>query len=740
MVIVEAEVLNQLSRRGSSLDVTLVIGNRDFVLPKALSFCFSEASCHKQGVAASTIPSRSLLSTKRSLLSSPVVTRINPVKSSPAGGSAMFIYGSNLDTPTVAIIGSTTCTSHEYIAASVFSCNEVPKGVGASIAVAASNSNGQSSVSNFFSYLPPTILAAVPTAVAQVSPTLTVRGSNFGTYDSTMSASVIRNSVALDAPGIKYVSDTQVELLLKPNSGDALTVTVTIGNQIATMDNAFSYRAPSVSSLLPGSLGTSGGSILTVFGANFGIQDLSCQVKVGDTSAPHNVAVSDSSLLVTVPAGRGLGKTVSVTTASLVGSSVATFSYFAPSISNLSPSNTPTSGLLTMSIFGSNFAGFSETPTITLGSTRCASEWVSSTSILCRVPRGVGAGLQVLVNVEGQTVSVTRAWSYNAPAVSSISPVAGSTTGAVSVTLSGAEFGFAGNSYNPSSSIGPTSCTTVLHVSDTSVLCRIAPGISDELASSVSVSEQSGVLTKSFSYSAPDISSVTRVNVGTIPVAFVWGKNFGINGYCVSMYIGSTTCNRITWTSDSSVKCEAVSGYLKGLDIVVEAGNQKRTSTAAFSYSSPDLLSVNPNFALSYQSSSTVISILGSYMGDNTANVTARVGNTACSSVSYINSDTVIKCILSSGAGQGLNITINVSGTLGVLNAAFSYVPPSLISVYGGSNSPLTGSSVVTVLGSNFGPCKIRRYFLWAHQERKLQIGKITLRLTSDQKKDAGEI
>jgi len=299
--------------------------------------------------------------------------------------------------------------------------------------------------------------------------------------------------------------------------------------------------------------------------------------------------VSDSSLLVTVPAGRGLGKTVSVTTASLVGSSVATFSYFAPSISNLSPSNTPTSGLLTMSIFGSNFAGFSETPTITLGSTRCASEWVSATSILCRVPRGVGAGLQVLVDVEGQTVSVTRAWSYNAPAVSSISPVAGSTTGAVSVTLSGAEFGFAGNSYNPSSSIGPTSCTTLLHVSDTSVLCRIAPGISDQLASSVSVSEQSGVLTKSFSYFAPELSSVSRTNSGSVPVALVWGTNFGTRGHSVDIRIGSTHCSRVTWTSDSSMKCDAVSGYGQGFDVVATIGNQIRSRAAAFSYSAPEL-------------------------------------------------------------------------------------------------------------------------------------------------------
>ena len=273
MVMIEAETLNQLSRRGSSLDVTLVIGNRDLVLPQALSFCFSEAACEKRGVAAPIIPSRSLLSaTKRSLLAVPVVTRISPVKSSPSGGSAIFIYGSNLDTPTVAKIGSTTCSNHEYIASTVFSCSAIPPGIGASVPVEASNSDGQSAVSNFFSYLPPSILAAVPSAVAQISSTLTIRGSNFGTYDSTLSASVIRNSVALTAPAIKYVSDTQVELLLKPNSGGSLTVVVTIGNQMATMADAFSYRAPSVSSLLPGVLGTAGGATLTVFGANLALR------------------------------------------------------------------------------------------------------------------------------------------------------------------------------------------------------------------------------------------------------------------------------------------------------------------------------------------------------------------------------------------------------------------------------------------------------------------------------------
>ena len=97
---------------------------------------------------------------------------------------------------------------------------------------------------------------------------------------------------------------------------------------------------------------------MTVFGANFGVADMSTNVKLGDTSAPHTVTVSDSLLLFVVPAGRGVSKTVSVTTASLSGSSVAAFSYFAPSISNLSPGNVPASGSTAMTLFGSNFAGF----------------------------------------------------------------------------------------------------------------------------------------------------------------------------------------------------------------------------------------------------------------------------------------------------------------------------------------------------------------------------------------------
>jgi hypothetical protein len=191
-----------------------------------------------------------------------IVTRINPDRSAPAGGAAMFIYGSNLEDPTVASIGLTNCESYDYIASFVFACNAIPRGVGANIYVQVSNSAGQSSLANVFSYLPPLAVAAIPTAVAHISSIITVRGTNFGTYDSTLSSSILRNSLVLAAPAIKYISDSHVELLLKPNGGNAFTAVVTVGNQVTTILDAFSYQAPSASSLIPCSLGTIGGFFL----------------------------------------------------------------------------------------------------------------------------------------------------------------------------------------------------------------------------------------------------------------------------------------------------------------------------------------------------------------------------------------------------------------------------------------------------------------------------------------------
>jgi hypothetical protein len=103
--------------------------------------------------------------------------------------------------------------------------------------------------------------------VSHASPTLTIRGNNFGTYDNTLSASVICNSVDLESPAIQYVSDTQVLLLLKPNSCGSLTVVLTIGNQLATFADAFSYHPPAISSLLPASPSGSGRSPTTAFAA-----------------------------------------------------------------------------------------------------------------------------------------------------------------------------------------------------------------------------------------------------------------------------------------------------------------------------------------------------------------------------------------------------------------------------------------------------------------------------------------
>jgi hypothetical protein len=59
----------------------------------------------------------------------------------------------------------------------------------------------------------------------------------------------------------------------------------------------------------------------------------------------------------------------------------------------------------------------------------------------------------------------------------------------------------------------------------------------------------------------------------------------------------------------------------------------------------------------------TSISISGSNMGDLFAGVTATIGKTVCGSITFINANTIIKCVLGSGTGQGLSVEIDVAGT-----------------------------------------------------------------------------
>jgi hypothetical protein len=104
------------------------------------------------------------------------------------------------------------------------------------------------------------------------------------------------------------------------------------------------------------------------------------------------------------------------------------------------------------------------------------SVWLSVTSSACMVPRGMGWGLPVTVElVGGQQASVPDRFSYEAPVVDSYHPRNGPPRGGFWVTISGRNFGYLDTS--PVASMGGRICLETYWMSNTQILCRGPPGV-----------------------------------------------------------------------------------------------------------------------------------------------------------------------------------------------------------------------------------------------------------------------
>merc|ERR1719399_270044 len=95
--------------------------------------------------------------------------------------------------------------------------------------------------------------------------TLTVFGSNFGTVDSSSTASVGYTTV-----GRTHISDSATSLAVPFGAGQHLPVRVSTGDEISGGTLLFSYDLPHVTGFTPISIPVEVPSIISVFGKGFG--------------------------------------------------------------------------------------------------------------------------------------------------------------------------------------------------------------------------------------------------------------------------------------------------------------------------------------------------------------------------------------------------------------------------------------------------------------------------------------
>jgi hypothetical protein len=200
---------------------------------------------------------------------------------------------------------------------------------------------------------------------------------------------------------------------------------------------AFGEPTPIVTEVAPALGPTSGGTAVTITGANF---EGATAVKFGSNPAASFSVTSGKTITAVAPAGAG---TVDVTVASPTGTSPPVtgdrFTYQKPpTILKLSTKSGPTAGNTPVTIGGTEFTGATQ---VTFGGVSVAFKVQSPTTITTTSPAGVAGAVDVVVSTPGgsSAISSKDRFSYT-PTIESVTPNGGPVAGGTPVTVNGTGF------------------------------------------------------------------------------------------------------------------------------------------------------------------------------------------------------------------------------------------------------------------------------------------------------------
>ncbi|KAJ1478874.1 hypothetical protein T484DRAFT_1960071, partial [Baffinella frigidus] len=643
----------------------------------------------------------------------PGILRISRGNAPTLGGVAVTLLGEGFLNNDLSIlgntaksyaisVGATACSSTQWLAETAIRC-VVPPGTGSAHAISLTVNGNWSSNATF------TFDAPVMDSLLLYSGTSggghgMLGGRNFGTVD--VGAEVLLGDTACQ-PTL-WVSASSMSCVAAPGVGGNLPVSMvlhrnTSQEQSGVAPTRFSYRRPVVSSTsLRAQTGTL--PIITVRGANFGLQDYMPTARVGVTACKATAWTSDTEFACVVPPGTGdQPVSISVENGASNPAVAPRFRYLDPPVTVAIAAVPWQDGVVNRSITitGRNYGTTPTQVSVAIGGTQAlSSAWVSSTAVVATISPGAGESKDVRLAVYAQSASGQTSFTYRAPTVTTALPAEASPDGNTTLTLSGYGFGMA--DYSPVTSVGMTSCKSTVWTSDSALQCVTAAG-TGVVDIRVQVDNQQGPGTE-YAYLGPrELSLVpgTRRTAGG-DVLTIEGLGFGPAApSSLAAFVGATACTSTTWVSPTVIECVVPAGTGVALDVQLHLISYRRTMAASLSYDGPTITSLDPAFAATGGAASLVL--FGSNFGSACAGcaISVHVGASECASVQWT-SATKVACLLLPGVGAGLTVMASVDGSSNAAAQSFSYNAPRVTSLTPASVSE-HGGPLVTVNGYNFG-------------------------------------
>jgi hypothetical protein len=353
----------------------------------------------------------------------------------------------------------------------------------------------------------------------------------------------------------------------------------------------------------------------------------------------------------------------------------------APTLTSLSPTSGPASGLNNVTLTGTGFVGI--VTAVRFGTTSTTFTIDSSSQITAIAPPGSGT-VQVTVST-GAGTSNGLPYTYAAvPTLTSISPTQGPTTGGTTVTLTGTNF-----TGVTAVRFGATPATGFTVNSATQITATAPPG-----TGTVQVTVTNGAGTSngaSFTYVV--VPALSAVNPNQGPASGLNSVTLTGTGFAAvtAVRFGSTAA---TFTIDSSSQITAIAPPGTGTVQVTVTTTAGTSNGLPYTYAAvPTLTSISPTQGPT--TGGTTVTLTGT----NFTGVTAvRFGATPATGFT-VNSGTQITATAPPGTGT-VQVTVTTAG--GTSNGLiYTYIAvPTLLSVSPAAG-PVAGGTTVTLVGAD---------------------------------------
>jgi hypothetical protein len=397
----------------------------------------------------------------------PVVTAVSPNTGPTSGGTTVTITGTGFFVTSGVDFGTVPAASFNEVSPTEITAVSPAQSAGEhNIIVTSAGGTSSPLAADVFNYVaPPTVTSISPSSGPTTGgTTVTITGTVFNGATKVLFGTVAASSFSVvSSTDIRAVSPAQA------SGFHNIYVTTPAGTSAPVTADQFTYAVepPTVTAVSPSSGPLTGGTTISITGTNF---TGATKVLFGTVAATSFTVVSSTDISAVSPAQAAAAHNIYVSTPDGTSAPVTAdlFTYVAPpTVTSISPTSGPTTGGTQVTISGTNLAN----PTAVLFGTVPARfltlETVSPTGtiveIIATAPAQAAGFHNIYVTTPGGTSAAVAADEFTyvvpVPAVTSISPSSGPTTGGTPVTITGT--GFTGATKVNFGTVAATSFTVV---------------------------------------------------------------------------------------------------------------------------------------------------------------------------------------------------------------------------------------------------------------------------------------